>query len=710
MYGTIGILLLLAVIPFLFTEAYANHYTDFGLDDVFTWREHDNDNIENVWCQMNNVMEDPFDTERISLECKHGTYDGEVRQGAMYITKVLPKALISNGTSNLFTWTFANQCVESICPDIRMAIMDGVYTHSSLIEPGGFPNNPDYDGLSGGACFIDWEDITGSQALCLGSSITDLDNIIGAGDLVVTGIDSQFGATSVSTKGTGIQRTATVTNSLWQESTQTHFTVFLILIARTNTISTNHFLQPTGLGITNTDEGQLSWNFPETDNEAIEWTDHGGEGTYELNGTSSDHGFFFSYDPNVPDPPTNLFAITIINSIELDWTAPIFDGFSDLIGYKIERESPIGGGFNTLISNTGNTDTEYTDVSIVEGQEYNYRVRAINVFGESLPSNESKDGTPTGGGSPDDIIVSCDGVPTIFSLAVPVIGITDAILCWNGAILNQTALIGYQVNFTTPWSDDPLTIAKNNTNNNNTQITLSPLSPNTPYSVRVQSWYNLTASNVTNVVNFTTRGGGLEIGDLVIPPDANPLRFDYIFTRIDVNDEDVVLLIEYPNSFDPTCVFDMKFARNNQTFSNITTVPHTTISDRQIANFTFLDYNDEIVTATCIDGATNSTGAYILYQSVLPLKLQIDSFRDGTYGTMGMFGFFDFFTLGAMFFAMIGFNRVHPGVGVIFAMMILGVASYLGFVENIFTTATIGIIMTIVIVAVLVHHRNDVAN
>ncbi len=709
MYGTIGILLLLAVIPFLFTEAYANHLAGNGFNDVFTWREVDTSTTDSVFCTFNGVMISPFDEDNISFECKHRTHDGLERFGALFIMKVFDKIDISNGTSNVFTWNFDHQCTEANCEFYGMSIMDGAYDYTSLDKPNGFPSNlylGDTD-VDCGSPNIAWEDIIASGGIwCLGDQ-ADLSNILGVGHLGKTGTDETFVEIPEFGLAKGTRTEAmTITNALWTESTQNQFTVFLTMMPKDVAV-TNHFIQPKFFQITNTDFGTLRWNFPVTELEADDWLLFGGAGDYQQNGTESDHGFFFSFDPSIPDPPTNLFAIERFNEIDLIWTAPIFNGFSPIIGYKIERESPIGDGFTSLVPNTGDTLTTYTDTTIIPGQVYNYRVSALNIIGSSVPSNESKDGT--GQGDSDDIIVSCDGVPTIFSLAVPVIGITDAILCWNGAILNQTAIIGYQVNFTTPWSDDPLTIAKNNTGNVN-QATLSPLSPNTPYSVRVQSWYNLTASNVTNVVNFTTRGGGLEIGDLVIPPDANPLRFDYIFTRIDVNVDDVILLIEYPNSFDPTCVFDMKFARNNQTFSNITTVPHLTIADRQIANFTFLDYNDEIVTATCTDGATNSTGAYILYQSILPLKLQIDSFRDGTYGTMGMFGFFDFFTLGAMFFAMIGFNRVHPGVGVIFAMMILGVASYLGFVENIFTTATIGIIMTIVIVAVLVHHRNDVAN
>ncbi len=713
MYGKIVVLLSLAIIPFLVTEAYATHLTAEGLNDVWLWREFDVHNDQSVYCTFLGDLEAPFETDQINLMCKAGMFDGLNREGAMFLMKVFDVDKIYNGTTVEFEVTADQNCSESACMKWGVGIMDGAYTYNSLTEPGGFPPNINYGGKGGAGCassiINDWSVVptTGSLCLSIEDETPDNDNIFGGGNLDVLGIDS----TLVSQDMTGIKalaiKTRTIVNAEWTEQTQNQITLFIVIVPEIDDLTNAHW-QPERVKITNTPSGDLIWNFPKTDFEVDNWADFGGAGMIELNGTESDYGFFFSYDPSIPDPPTNLFAILqLTQHIDLFWTAPVFVGFNPLIGYKIERESPIGGGFSTLVTNTGNTVTTYTDTTVQPGTEYNYRVRALNSAGESLPSNESKDGVPEFGPADPPIKVSCDGLPTVFSLEVPVIGLTDAILCWNGAILNQTTLLGYQVNSTTPWGD-PQTIAVNNTNNNATQITLTPLSPNTNYSVRVQSWYDLTASNVTNIVNFTTRGIGLEIPDLEIPTEANPLRFDWIFSRTNQGD-DVEVLVEYPNSFNATCVLEMKFARNNVTFTDVATVP-ASVADRQVANFTFLDYNDELVVIDCIDVNSNSTGAYIVYQTMFPLLAQVDSFRDGTYGTMGQFGFFDFFTVAAMFFAMIGFNRVHPGVGVIFAMMILGVAEFLGFVENIFTTATIGIIMTVVILAVLVHHRNDVSN
>jgi len=99
-----------------------------------------------------------------------------------------------------------------------------------------------------------------------------------------------------------------------------------------------------------------------------------------------------------PDAPTSLTATAVSDTqIDLSWTVPESDGRSAIIGYKIERESPIDGGFSTLIANTSSTDTTYSMTGLTGATEYNTRVSAINTIGTSDPSNEDNATTwPTG--------------------------------------------------------------------------------------------------------------------------------------------------------------------------------------------------------------------------------------------------------------------------------------------------------------------------
>ncbi len=724
MYGTIGILLLLAVIPFLVSEAYATHYTSIGIDDIFTWREHDNeDTFDGCAFFVDPPLESPFLDTHIALKTfdESGTIDCDDGQGDttkrsyIYMMKVLPKDMMTNGTTTTFEFKYNNQCIESTCSNIGWAVLDGAYDYTSQTEPGGFPGDVEYGTDSGGCittAFLEWTDADGSVDYCLSKEDIPIDgsNMFGGGNLFFDGDDSLFMIRGDYSDIKGVRLgSVDISNTKWQDSTEPFVTWFFVIMSGSG-VPTNHYVYLDHFKIFGTDEGTLQWDFPRTALERDTWETFGGAGQYQLNQTLNDYGFFFSYDPSVPDPPTNLFAINNPTSIFLSWEAPIFVGFNPLTGYKIERESPIGGGFTVLVTNTGDLLTTYTDTTIIEGLVYNYRVRALNSAGESLPSNESKDGVPTEGGSGDPI-VDCTGELIDFELYASSIGSTTVTLCWNGEILPNPDLIGFNINFTTPWGD-PLNIIVNNTlTPNSTTKKVIDLASGTKYSFRVIGWQNGTGqiNNITQIVNITTTGDSFDIGDLIFDGAVNPTIFDWFFREEMLNDDDVALLIHYPDAFNATCTFDMKFARTNQTFSNISTVPSPTFVTRQMANFTFTDFNNEIVTANCIDENTNSTGRYLLYQTDFPLKQQIASFRDGTYGTMGLFGVFDFFTIGAIMFSMVGFNRIHPGVAAVFSVMILGVATYLGFIQD-WSVILGGVVIAVMFLAMLVHNRNDVLN
>jgi hypothetical protein len=89
------------------------------------------------------------------------------------------------------------------------------------------------------------------------------------------------------------------------------------------------------------------------------------------------------------DSPTSFLATGVSTSqIDLSWTAP--SGGGNILGYHIERESPINSGtWIDQVANTGNTNVVNSITGLASSVTYNLRVSAINSGGSSVPSGES---------------------------------------------------------------------------------------------------------------------------------------------------------------------------------------------------------------------------------------------------------------------------------------------------------------------------------
>lgn len=89
-----------------------------------------------------------------------------------------------------------------------------------------------------------------------------------------------------------------------------------------------------------------------------------------------------------PTAPLDLSIIGATSSqVEILWHGPISPGSGAISGYKIERESPVGGGFSTLVADTAQVSMYYKDTTVSATTQYNYRVSAINRIGTSSASN-----------------------------------------------------------------------------------------------------------------------------------------------------------------------------------------------------------------------------------------------------------------------------------------------------------------------------------
>src|SRR5207244_711460 len=80
-----------------------------------------------------------------------------------------------------------------------------------------------------------------------------------------------------------------------------------------------------------------------------------------------------------PSPPSGLTATAVSPSqISLSWSAPSDNGGSAITGYKIERSTDDGSTWTTLVGNTRDTATTYSEGGLPHTTTYPYRVSAIN--------------------------------------------------------------------------------------------------------------------------------------------------------------------------------------------------------------------------------------------------------------------------------------------------------------------------------------------
>jgi len=279
-------------------------------------------------------------------------------------------------------------------------------------------------------------------------------------------------------------------------------------------------------------------------------------------------------------------------------------------------------------------------------------------------------------------------------------------LSWSQPNLNGLTLLGYQINYTTPWNKNPATRLVNNTNSSATAYTVSGLTFATEYSFRIGVWTNGGINATGNVLNVTTTGSTFTIGELVVN-QTNTDVVDIQFERIDINSTHTFVNVTYSDTMDLDCNVYTKFARTNRTYTNLSNV--TIDSNFVESSFLFRNADREIIDILCwnsdtttyraaLSGNTTHAGTYLVSWSQFPLLDQMNSFRAGEYGTQGKFGVLDFITLAVVILSMIAFNRVNETVGAVFNIILLGALSYFGII--VLPTLIFGALATAVVLIV----------
>jgi hypothetical protein len=181
----------------------------------------------------------------------------------------------------------------------------------------------------------------------------------------------------------------------------------------------------------------------------------------------------------------------------------VTDFNSAITSYVIERESPIGGGFTELI--TLGSVLSYSDGSLSPVTEYNYRILAVNGYGNSPTSTSS---ATTVSAPPTSLIVH-DRSHTL----------TTALDLEWVAPVPSTGVNGYKITYETPVGNGFGTLVAN-TSNTNLYYNHTGLNAGQFYNYKVQALTPHGESQVSNSYAFTPHKLSDAVDDLVVTSNA----------------------------------------------------------------------------------------------------------------------------------------------------------------------------------------------
>ena len=191
----------------------------------------------------------------------------------------------------------------------------------------------------------------------------------------------------------------------------------------------------------------------------------------------------------VPNEPDSLEGTVGDQSVALTWTAGRSNG-ADITGYQIEKND---GSWSVAVANTGSATAAHTVTGLTNGQAYTFRAKGINSVGLSeVPSTASSSFSPLG----------APLIPGTLSLAAGDPASTVIDLSWSAGSANGATITGYKVQYST----DGSTWLQSSTNTNSTATTYSitGLTQDTLYHVRVAAINSVGVGTYSNVPTLTT--------------------------------------------------------------------------------------------------------------------------------------------------------------------------------------------------------------
>uniref|UniRef100_A0AAT9JFF7 ORF42 n=1 Tax=Nitrosopumilaceae spindle-shaped virus TaxID=3065433 RepID=A0AAT9JFF7_9VIRU len=387
----------------------------------------------------------------------------------------------------------------------------------------------------------------------------------------------------------------------------------------------------------------------------------------------------------LPPAPTGLTASsTITGNMDLSWTAP--SPSTGVTGYHIQRADGVGNAYATIVADTGNTNTTYTDTGLTQGIVYVYRVAAITPFGESNYSNTYSMTTYYLPNAVTDLTVTTNNL-------------LQFVLNWSQPTLYGT-FTGYQLNYTTP-AGVPQTIYSSSIQDTNTKI--SGFDPTVEFSFRVAP-ITIHGTNATGNIVTGQVTSQIEIGDITVSGQATPDTRDIVFTMESLDNTTNVITATFDPALELNCEISQPALGTTQEYPSIS---ETLDGVDAYHEFTINNSAGNIVEIDCHDTTDNTiTASYTLRtdevgnnttDSIISIQ-QIKDFTDGTLGGSDSIGGVSLIILAVGIIGMIGFNRTHPAIGIGMFVVVMGGARYFNLIGDI--EGIIGIIALIIVLGV----------
>ena len=298
-------------------------------------------------------------------------------------------------------------------------------------------------------------------------------------------------------------------------------------------------------------------------------------------------------------------------------------------------------------------------------------------------------------------------------------------LAWSAPAANSArGILDYQINWTSPYGVPDMPIPDKAPGNATAYyVTHLPLQTGSSIRIAAETIHTRNAGvNVTGATILNVKAAlDFVAGDINLTGEIRgmPVRGPHIDIAYERDGRDVVLELAWPSAAAGAlnCEVDVAVTASNYSAHGVLPDGPADGRGQYHANLTLAGLAGRQAIVHCNGGPPTAspagaveyplTGSAVVESDPLaapfPFLEWVASFRSGDWGTAPNLGAFDLVTLIVVIISMIGFQRSSPGMGIIFAIMVLGAASYFELIE--LETVILGTLALLAMVAIIITRR-----